>query len=89
MIRVILEVIFENVASVAVNRKIESGIRATTLSSLSLLQSIPYAVGGSFLGIMVLAAGGARNFALWFGLLLMSVTVFFGARIVRDDKKPA
>lgn len=86
MFRVVLEVIFENVSSVAINRKIESNIRATTLSSLSLLQSIPYAVGGSFLGIMVVAVGGARNFSLWFGLVLMITAVILGTRMVRDEK---
>lgn len=86
MFRVVLEVIFENVSSVAINRKIESNIRATTLSSLSLLQSIPYAAGGSFLGVMVLAAGGARNFSLWFGLILMILAVVLGTRLERDKK---
>lgn len=86
MFRVILEVIFENVSSVAINKKIESNIRATTISSLNLLQSIPYAIGGSFLGVLVLAAGGARNFSLWFGLVLMIVSVVLGNRIVRESK---
>ena len=84
MFRVILEVVFENVSSVAINKKIESNIRATTLSSLSLLQSVPYAIGGSFVGVAVLAAGGARNFALYFGLVLVIVAVVLGVRLPRS-----
>ena len=71
-------------ASVALNKKIESNIRATTLSSLSLLRSIPYAIGGSFIGAMVLTAGGAKNFALYFGLVLMTLTVTLGTMMERD-----
>ncbi len=81
LFRVILEVLGDNAASVMVNLNTESKVRATTLSSLSLLRSIPYAVGGSLLGSAVLLVGGARNFAMWFGLVLMIIAVVLGLRI--------
>lgn len=84
LIRVIVEVIYDNSASVMVNRHTESKVRATTLSSLSLLQSIPYAVGGTFIGGMILASGSTRNFSFLFGLALMIFTVIWGARMERD-----
>ncbi len=83
MFRVIMEVLGDNAASVMVNKNTDSKVRATTLSSLSLLRSIPYAVGGSFLGGVVLLAGGARNFSMWFGLVLLLVAVILGSRIDR------
>jgi hypothetical protein len=84
MVRVILEVLFDNAASVAVNRNTESSVRATTLSTLSLLQSLPYAIGGTFVGSLVIVAGGARNFSMWFGLVLMVLTVILGLRMERE-----
>lgn len=81
MIRVVLEVIYDNSTSVEINENMASNVRATTLSSLSLLRSIPYAVGGSFIGGMVLMTGGARMFAMWFGILLALTTVLLGLRI--------
>jgi len=83
LLRVVMEVFFDNATSVMVNMNIESKVRATTLSSLNLLRCIPYALGGSFIGGAVLLAGSARNFALWFGLVLLIVTVGLGTRIER------
>lgn len=84
LVRVILEVIYDNAASVAINEKTESSVRATTLSSLSLLRSIPYAVGGTFLGALIQNLGGARNFSLWFGLTLMVLTLILGMGIKKQ-----
>jgi hypothetical protein len=86
MIRVILEVIYDNATSVEVNRNTESSVRATTLSSLSLLRSIPYALGGSFVGGLVLSLGGARNFSVWFGLALIMFTVVLGFRMEKSNQ---
>ncbi len=83
LFRVILEVLGDNAASVMINTHTESKVRTTTLSTLSLLRSIPYAVGGSLLGSAVILVGGARNFSMWFGLVLLIISVVLGSRIER------
>ncbi len=89
MVRVILEVLYDNASSTIINRNTDSSVSATTLSSLSLLRSLPYAIGGSFIGGAVQFVGGAKNFSMWFGLALMIITVVLGARIERDKKIPS
>ncbi|KKT41959.1 MAG: Arabinose efflux permease family protein [Candidatus Collierbacteria bacterium GW2011_GWD2_45_10] len=89
MLRVIMEVLYDNASSVAINRNTESNVRATTLSSLSLLRSLPYAIGGAFIGTAIQFVGGARNFSMWFGLALMVVTVILGMRIERNNPRNA
>lgn len=85
ILRVILEVIYDNATSVAINHRIESKVRATTLSSLSLLRNIPYGVGGVFIGSLVQVLGGARIFSFWFGVMLMILTVLLGMRLKRPN----
>lgn len=77
MFRVILEVVNDNVVSLAMNENIESGVRATTLSTLNLLMNIPYSTGAMFLGGLV-AGVGARNFAVYFGLILLMTVIVLG-----------
>ena len=86
MVRVIMEVIYDNASSTVINRNTDSSVRATTLSSLSLLRSLPYAIGGSFIGSAVQMVGGAKNFSMWFGLTLMAVTVVLSNRIEREKR---
>lgn len=81
MVRVILEVIYDNATSVIINRSIESKSRATTLSSLSLLRHLPYALTGSLVGASVVFAGGARQFSMWYGLIIILMTIIFGFRL--------
>lgn len=84
-LRVLMEVIYENSSSVIINENTPSAVRSTTLSSLSLLRSLPYALGGSFIGIVIQQVGGAKNFALWFGLVIVCLVLLFGLRL---NKKP-
>jgi MFS family permease len=81
-LRVILEVVYENASSVVINSRIESRHRATTISSLSFLHNLPYALFGSLLGWAVEMVGGAKMFSMWFGLVLLTVTVVFGMRML-------
>ncbi len=85
LIRVIFEVLYDNAASVEINHHIESEVRATTLSSLNLLRSIPYALCGTLIGSLVQVSGGARHFSVWFGLTLVIVTVVLGLRLERKS----
>lgn len=85
MIRVIGESVYQNYTSVALNENTPSKVRATTLSSLSLLRNIPYALFGTFVGGAVVWAGSAKNFALYYGLALLALTVFFGSRVVSEN----
>lgn len=81
LLRVIMEVVYENATSVMINKHTESKVRATTLSSLSLLRSLPYAVGGTFMGELVQVSGGARHFSLWYGLAIMVCAIGLGLMI--------
>ncbi len=81
MVRVIGESVYQNYTSVAVNESTNSDVRATTLSSLSLLRSLPYALLGTFVGGAVTLAGGAKNFAMYYGIVLLVLTFGFGARL--------
>ena len=81
MIRVIGESVYQNYTSVAVNENTNSEVRATTLSSLSLLRSLPYAILGTFVGGAVTMADGAKNFAMYYGIVLLVLTLGFGARL--------
>jgi len=85
LLRIIFEVLYSNSTSVIINNNIESSVRATTLSTLSLLRSVPYALGGTFIGATVLFVGGAKSFAVGFGLVLFILTLLLG----RGIKKPA
>jgi len=86
-LRVIMEVVYENASSVIINKNTESRVRATTLSSLSLLRSLPYAIGGTFAGVLVDMAGGARTFSVWYGIALILLTAVFGA-LLDKEKSP-
>jgi hypothetical protein len=81
MIRVIMEVLYDNAASSLINKNTSSEVRATTLSSLSLLRSIPYGLGGSFVGVLVILSGGAKMFAMYFGIVLVLSVIILGLRI--------
>lgn len=81
MIRVIGESVYQNYTSVAINENTSSEVRATTLSSLSLLRNIPYALLGTMVGGAVTLAGGAKNFAMYYGILLVVLALGFGARL--------
>jgi len=81
MIRVIMEVLYDNAASSLINKNTSSEVRATTLSSLSLLRSIPYGLGGSFVGVLVILSGGAKMFAMYFGIVLTLSVIVLGLRI--------
>lgn len=81
MIRVIGESVYQNYTSVAVNENTNSEVRATTLSSLSLLRSLPYALLGTFVGGAVTLASGAKNFAMYYGIVLLVMTLGIGARL--------
>ncbi len=81
MVRVIGESVYQNYTSVAINENTSSEVRATTLSSLSLLRNIPYALFGTFVGGAVSLAGGAKNFAMYYGLVLLVLTLGFGLRL--------
>ncbi len=83
MIRVISESVYQNYTSVAVNENTSSEVRATTLSSLSLLRNIPYALLGTLVGGAVTFAGGAKNFAMYYGIVLLVLTLWFVARVKR------
>jgi hypothetical protein len=85
LLGIVSEVVYNNSTSVLVNQNTESKVRATTLSTLSLLRSLPYAMGGSLVGALVLLSGGAKNFSLWFGLILVGLTLLLS----RGIKKPA
>ncbi len=77
MIRVIAESVYQNYTSVAINDSTESSVRATTLSTLSLLRNIPYGVLGTFVGGAVSLVGGAKNFAMHYGFVLIFLTLVF------------
>ncbi len=81
MFRVIAEAVYQNYTSVAINENTASEVRATTLSSLSLLRNIPYALFGTLVGGAVTLAGGAKNFAMYYGLVLLIITIGFGMRV--------
>lgn len=81
MIRVIGESVYQNYTSVAINENTASEVRATTLSSLSLLRNIPYALLGTFVGGAVVLSGGAKNFAMYYGFVLLILTLGFGIRV--------
>lgn len=81
MFRVILESIYQNYTSVAINENTDSNVRATTLSTLSLLRNIPYALLGTFVGVVVNYAGGAINFSMWYGVVLVIISMVFGLRL--------
>ncbi len=81
MVRVIGESVYQNYTSVAINENTSSEVRATTLSSLSLLRNIPYALFGTLVGGAVSLAGGAKNFAMYYGLVLFVMALGFGWRI--------
>jgi hypothetical protein len=87
MIRVIGESVYQNYTSVAVNENTSSEVRATTLSTLSLLRNIPYALLGTFVGGAVILAGGAKNFAMYYGFILLILTLGFGMRIKNKLKQ--
>jgi MFS family permease len=83
-LRVIMEVVYDNSTSVAINKHIESKVRATTLSTLSLLRSLPYAICGTFAGAVIQMSGGARNFSVWYGLALIVLVLLFGMRMEKE-----
>ena len=81
MIRVIGESVYQNYTSVVINENTDSAVRATILSSLSLLRNIPYALFGTFVGRAVSLAGGAKNFAMYYGIVLLVLALWFGSKL--------
>jgi len=81
LLRIVFEVLYENASSVVINSNTESESRTTTLSSLSLLRNVPYALGGAFIGALIQFSGGAMSFALWFGVAMLTLTLFLGRGI--------
>lgn len=81
IVRVIGEAVYQNYTSVVVNRMVSSDVRATTLSSLSLLRNIPYGVLGTFVAGVVTLAGGALDFAVYYGAVLLFFTLWLGLRL--------
>lgn len=68
-IRLPLDPIYRNSVSDIINKAVESKDRATTISTFSMLQNLPYMLTSFFIGGWM-AEIGARNFAFWYGLLL-------------------
>ena len=81
IVRVIGEAVYQNYTSVVVNRMVSSDVRTTTLSSLSLLRNIPYGVLGTFVAGVVTLAGGALDFAVYYGAVLLCFTLWLGLRL--------
>jgi MFS family permease len=70
--RVIFQVIFRNLVSVAINNEIESKYRATTLSTFNLLKNIPYIIVAYYIGYLM-DLFTARIFAAGLGIILLLV----------------
>lgn len=53
------------------------------MSSLTLLRNIPYGVLGTFVVSAVVFAGGALNFAVYYGAISLFFTLWLGFRLRR------
>jgi len=70
-----LQFMFNNLTSGVLNEQIESSVRATTLSTFTLLSRVPYVFLAFFIGV-TMQTTGARNFALVLGGILIAVAFF-------------
>lgn len=71
------QTVFHNYRSVRLNAVIDSQYRATTLSTFSLIEGIPYILGATFVGEMM-NIYGAKSLSMYFGVALMiSLLIFF------------
>lgn len=68
-VRLPLDSIYRNAVSDVVNKAVESRDRATTISTFSMLQNVPYLFTSIFIGVWM-AEIGAKNFAFWYGLVM-------------------
>lgn len=85
-VRVLFQVIFRNLVSVAINNEIESKYRATTLSTFNLLKNIPYIIVAYYIGYLM-DLFTARIFAAGLGLILLLVLfIQYVINVVRKKK---
>jgi hypothetical protein len=68
--------VFDNLASVLINRTTQSKYRATTLSTFAMLKNLPY-VALAFVSGYLMDTWSVVNFALVLGILMLIVTILF------------
>lgn len=80
----IIQGIFDPLTSEFINHHIASSHRATALSTLSLLQSVPYVIAAPLIGV---AADTGQFFTITFGMMLTIITalLFTGWMSVRSN----
>src|SRR3989338_607002 len=72
MLRSGLQSIFNNISSTLINKSVESRYRATTLSTFSMLQKIPYALSAFVIGGLM-DLWSAKIFAFFLGIILVAL----------------
>lgn len=84
LLRYNLAPIFNNLSSVMINRHTESKFRATTISTFNMLKNLPYVLTAFFIGSLMDLIS-ARQFAFYFGLVLLSIILI--QKLTLDKKK--
>jgi MFS family permease len=74
-IRVVVSKIFSNITSEVINANTKSKYRATTISTFSMLQNLPYVVLAFVIGTMIDKLS-PQIFAFWLGIVMMVVVGF-------------
>lgn len=69
-----LQVMYDNLTSIIVNKNTESKYRATTLSTYNMIKSIPYVLTAYFIGSLM-DVWSAKYFAFILGVLLLCLIV--------------
>lgn len=76
------QTIFHNYRSVRLNAVIDSKYRATTLSTFSLLEGIPYILGATGIGFLM-NVYTAKMFSMYFGIILIGcLLILYGTRMM-------
>ncbi len=74
-LRLSLQAIFWNLASITVNNNTESKFRATTLSTFNMIINVPYVLTAFFIGSLA-DKFSAKNIALYLGVILIAFILF-------------
>jgi len=74
-LRLSLQGIFWNLASITINNNTQSNLRATTLSTFNMIKNVPYVLTAFFIGSFA-DRFSAKNIALYLGVILIVFILF-------------
>ncbi len=85
-IRIIAQVIYDNMSLIVINQNVQSKFRATAISSFVILKNIPYVFSAFFIGNLI-DQWGAPRFAFNLGLvLLLCILIYY---LLTGFRKPS